>query len=435
MRNYFLTAALSVIFIATPVLAQDNPSLDTATRGRVVEGVASQIEANFYDSGMAADLAEDLRTRLTSGDFDDADTAADLANQLTQILQPSDSHFAVRYFGPPPPASGNGSPVQRGSPFAAGSRANFGFQEVSILPGNVGYIDMRLFFPVQLGGDTALAALNFIEHTDAVIFDMRQNGGGTPQMVQFLISHFLDPNAPTVINTFRASNRDYPGELLSLAYLPGTARPDVPLYVLTSGRTGSAGEAFPYHLQAMERATIVGETTYGAGNPGGFMPAGEGFGVFVSNNRTQNPITGTNWEGVGVIPDVATSSDDALDAALVLAYGAILETAEEPAHRRTIEWAREAINARLAPPVFDIADHLDLVGRYGEREIYADGGQLMYRRGDLAGRRLIFLADDRYMIEGIEEFRVTVQREDDRVASITLQQAGGPPRVSTRTDG
>jgi len=432
MSNQALAGLLAVIFLSAPALTQENPSIDAATRTTVVNGVAEQVEANFYDSDRGAEIAADLRARLAAGEFDDARDAASLSAQLTAILHPSDSHFAVRYFGPPPPESGNGAPAQRGSPFAAGRRANFGFQEVSILPGNVGYIDMRLFFPVQLGGDTALAALNFIEHTDAVIFDMRQNGGGTPQMVQFLISHFLDPNSPTVINTFRASNRDYPGELLSLAYLPGTARPDVPLYVLTSGRTGSAGEAFPYHLQAMERATIVGETTYGAGNPGGFVPVGQGFGVFVSNNRTQNPITGTNWEGVGVVPDVATSSEDALEAALVLAYGAILETAEEPAHRRTIEWAREAINARLDPPAFDMDAHRDLVGQYGEREIYADGGELMYRRGDLAGRRLVYLSDDRFMIEGVEEYRVTIQRAGDRIASITLQSVNGPASVSMR---
>ncbi|GJL96236.1 MAG: hypothetical protein DHS20C06_00530 [Hyphobacterium sp.] len=433
MSNHALVGFLAVIFLSAPALGQDNPSIDAAMRARVVNGVAEQVEANFYDSGLGAEIATDLRARLANGEFDDAADAASLSDQLTAILYPSDSHFAVRYFGPPPPTNGAGQPDQRGNPFAAGSRVNYGFQEVSILPGNVGYIDMRLFFPVQQGGDTALAALNFIEHTDAVIFDMRQNGGGTPQMVQFLISHFLDPNSPTVINTFRASNRDYPGELLSLAYLPGAARPDVPLYVLTSSRTGSAGEAFPYHLQAMERATIVGETTYGAGNPGGFVPAGEGFGVFVSNARTQNPVTGTNWEGVGVVPDVATTSDDALETALGLAYGAILETAEEPGHRQSIEWAREVINARLDPPAFDVAANMDIAGQYGERRIYAEDGTLFYRRGDQSGRPLIYLGDDRFMIEGLEDIRVTIQRQNNRVISISLQQAGGPADVSMRT--
>jgi hypothetical protein len=433
MSNQTLTGILAVIFLSGPALSQGNPSIDAATRSTVVNGVAEQIETNFFDSDRGAEIAADLRARLAAGEFDDADEAASLSDQLTAILHPSDSHFAVRYFGPPPPNSGNGPPAGRGNPFAAGSRVNFGFQEVSILPGNVGYIDMRLFFPVQVGGDTALAALNFIEHTDAVIFDMRQNGGGTPQMVQFLISHFLDPNSPTVINTFRASNREYPGEMLSLAYLPGEARPDVPLYVLTSGRTGSAGEAFPYHLQAMERATIVGETTYGAGNPGGFVPAGEGFGVFVSNNRTQNPITGTNWEGVGVVPDVATTSEDALNAALVLAYGAILETAEEPGHRQSIEWVREAVNARLDPPELNVEAHMDIAGQYGERQIYVENGALFYRRDGQTGRPLIVLGDDRFMIEGLEQYRVTIQRQNGRVVSLTLLQAGGPPDTSTRT--
>jgi len=433
MRYKFLTILAITVFLSAPVLAQDSPSLNVATRERVVEGVASRIEASFYDSEMAGEIAEDLRTRLSAGEFDDADNAASLASQLTEILHPSDSHFSVRYFGPPPPSSGGAAPNRpAGSPSAAGRRDNFGFREVSILPGNVGYIDMRQFYPTQIGGDTALAALNFIQNTDAVIFDMRQNGGGSPSMVQFLISHFLDPNARTVINTFRSSNRDYPGELLSLSYLPGEARPEVPLYVLTSGRTGSAGEAFPYHLQAMERATIVGETTYGAGNPGGYMPVGDGFRVFVSNSRTQNPFTGTNWEGVGVMPDIAVPAADARDAALILAYDAILETAEDAGHRRSVEWARDAINIRNNPPVFDLESNLDILGHYDEREIYLEDGNIYYRRGRQPGRRLIYLNDDLFLIEEMENLRLSVQRDNGHVVSLTFHRANGQSMVVMR---
>jgi len=434
MRKITLLFALVCGLIAPAALAQDNPLLDDAQRAAVVEGVASRIEENFYDSATGADLAAQLRTQLADGVYDDAADAARLADALTQFLRPHDTHFAVRYFGPPPPGAGNAPAGPSPDFLAQARRANFGFNEVSILPGNVGYIDMRQFFPAQLGGDTAIAALDFIANTDAVIFDMRNNRGGAPSMVQLLISHFLDPNNQVPINTFLASNRDYPGELTSLAYLPSQARPDVPLYVLTSGRTGSAGEAFPYHLQAMERATIVGETTYGAGNPGGFFPAAEGFGVFVSTSRTRNPITGTNWEGTGVTPDVAVPQAEALDTALVMAYETLLESTEDAAQRELLEWSREEVSVRLDPPQIDPADFADIAGHYGERLIELDGDRLFYRRGEAARYALIPVGEDRFMIDGLDGFRLTIQRQNGRVMSLALQQAGGRASVSPRSD-
>jgi len=414
--------------------AQDNPAIDDAIRSRVVEGVAEQVSENFYDSSIGGEIAQELRTALSDGAYDQAADVATLAALLSETLHPHDNHFRVRYVGPPADDGDDEAAANRGSPFANGGPSNYGFREVSILPGNVGYIDLRLFFDAAVGGETATAALNFIKHTDAVIIDVRQNSGGAPSMVQFLVSHFLDPNEQVAINTFLSSNRDYPEELMSLSHLPAGARPDVPLFVLTSGRTGSAGEAFPYHLQAMERAVIVGETTGGAGNPGGMFYAGEGFGVFVSTSRTRNPITGTNWEGVGVVPDVEAPADDALDTALALAYTAILETAEDPAQRTTIEWAREAIEAQLDPSTVDVAAYADILGTYGPRTLYVEGDALFYRRDDQSGRRLTPVGDDRFLMDGLDNYRLTIQRDGASVQSLSLEQPGAPPSVSMRSE-
>jgi len=434
IRLFHAVAACAALFVSPLALAQDNPALSAESRTRTVNDAARLIEENFYDRDRGAEIAGGLRAALAAGDFDGAGDAASLADALTAHLRPQDSHFSVRYVGPPPEGAGDGDGGDGdGIDIAALARVNFGFQDVAILPGNVGYIDLHQFAPAQIAGDTALAALNFVENTDAVIFDMRSNSGGAPSMVQFLISHFLDPRDQRPINTFVSSAQDYPSELMSLAWLPGEARPDVPLYVLTSSRTGSAGEAFPYHLQAMERATIVGETTYGAGNPGGFFPAGDGFAVFISTGSARNPITGTNWEGTGVIPDVDVPAAEALDAALALAYEAILETAEDASQRRSVEWALEAARARAnpLPPLPENAD--TLTGTYGPREIFIEDGALTYRRGEQGGRRLTPLGPDRFTLEGLDDARLTFQRDaSGEVVSLTLEQLGGPPSLSRR---
>lgn len=429
-------AILAAILLSPLAQAQDNPALTADSRAATVNDAARLIEENFYDTNRGAEIAAGLRSALAAGEFDGADDAASLADALTGHLRPQDNHFAVRYVGPRPENSGRrerGGEGRDGVDIGALARVNFGFQDVAILPGNVGYIDLHQFAPVQVAGDTALAALNFVENTDAVIFDMRSNSGGAPSMVQFLISHFLDPIDQRPINTFVSSARDYPSELMSLAWLPGEARPDVPLYVLTSGNTGSAGEAFPYHLQAMERATIVGETTYGAGNPGGFFPAGDGFAVFISTGSARNPITGTNWEGTGVIPDVDVPAADALDAALILAYEAILETADNADQRRGVEWALEEVRAKAEPLPLLPEGADDLTGTYGPRRIYIDAGALFYQRGEGTARRLTPIGDDRFLMDGLDNARLTFQRDGSgEVVSLTLEQLGSPPSLSRR---
>jgi len=174
MFRIFVILSMFVVFSGA-AQAQENPAINAQTRTRVVEGVAEQVAENFYDSTLGAEIAQELRTALSDGAYDDAADAATLSDLLSQTLHPHDNHFRVNYTGPPPEGADGEDAANRGSPFDDGGRANFGFREVSILPGNVGYIDLRQFYEASAGGETAIAALNFIKHTDAVIFDVRAN--------------------------------------------------------------------------------------------------------------------------------------------------------------------------------------------------------------------------------------------------------------------
>lgn len=432
MKGILAGAAALLTSLGSAAGAQGGQTLDADARRATVMAAADAVAEHFYDSARGEEIAADLRNQLESDGFSDAGTRQALAEALTGALRPLDNHFSVR-MAPERQAQAGETDDDAGERAWLDelARGNYGFREVAVLPGNIGYIDMTEFAPAQLGGDTALAALNFVENTDAVIFDMRRNSGGAPSMVQFLISHFLDPREETVINTFVASFRDYPSELVALAWLPGESRPDVPLYVLTSGRTGSAGEAFPYHLQAMERATIVGETTYGAGNPGAFFALPNGLEIFVSTGSARNPFTGTNWEGTGVTPDVDVPAETALDAALVLAYDRLLETATDPAERRGLEWAREAAQVRSQPASLD--DAARYVGVYGPRRVVLDDGALVYQREGGPAVRLVPLGGGRFMMDGRDDVRIVFASEGGAVTAMTVQSLGGPDSVSQRT--
>ena len=185
----------------------------------------------------------------------------------------------------------------------------------------------------------------------------------------------------------------------------------------------------------MGRAEIIGETTVGAGNPGEVFDAGDGFSVFISTGSARNPITGANWEGVGVQPDVEVAAADALDEALLLAYARLEETATDPGQRTSLAWAREDIDARRHPPAYDVADFQELLGAYGPRRLYADGGSLYYQRGERAPIRLTPLGDDRFIMDGESDLRLTIQRgPDGAVRAMALEQPDAPPSVSTRSD-
>ncbi|MDP8979977.1 MAG: S41 family peptidase [Acidobacteriota bacterium] len=207
------------------------------------------------------------------------------------------------------------------------ARNNFGFEKVERLQGNIGYLDLRGFMEAQWGSETAVAAMNFLANTDALIIDLRQNGGGDPAMVALITSYLFSPGEEVHLNDlyWRPSNETH--QWWTLPYVPGRRYANKPVYVLTSNRTFSAAEEFTYNLKNLKRATIIGETTGGGAHPGGMERLSEHFMAFLPSGRAINPISKTNWEGTGVTPDVAVPAADALTTATAAALRKISESA------------------------------------------------------------------------------------------------------------
>jgi C-terminal processing protease CtpA/Prc len=202
-------------------------------------------------------------------------------------------------------------------------RRNYGFRKVEILDGNVGYLELDGFIPLELGRETAAGAMAFLANVDALIVDLRGNGGGEPSMIQFLCSYFFAER--THLNDFEWRGRDGLEEYWTFDDVPGKRLVDVPLFVLTSSRTFSAAEEFTYDLKNLQRASIVGETTGGGAHPGDTHAIGGLLHAFIPQGRAINPITRTNWEGTGVEPHVKVPAAQALDAARREAVEAIAE--------------------------------------------------------------------------------------------------------------
>jgi len=194
-------------------------------------------------------------------------------------------------------------------------RDNYGFREVKILDGNIGYLDLREFVAPKYGSETLANAMHFLKNTNAMIIDLRQNDGGSPEMVQLLASYFF--SSEPVVHLANHYNRPK-NELtksMTLSNVTGLRRPKTGLYILTSSKTFSAAEAFSYQLQSLKRAIIVGEKTAGGAHLTGSVIATDKFYVRIPQGRTTSPVTNSNWEGIGVIPDIEVRAEEALKAA------------------------------------------------------------------------------------------------------------------------
>lgn len=406
---------------------------DTPATPRVVVGqIAEVIRQGYFDPARAEVIASAIVAEANAGRYDALTDPRDLQEALTQRLKTYDKHFSVTAPLPAPDAAAPTTPTLRPVPFPVGvARRGQGFRAVEILPGNVGLIDMRMFIDFDGPEDAARryadAALQLVSGADAVIFDMRDNGGGSPAMVGYLVSAFVGPDAD-VYATFH-SREGTESEAPAQPY--AHPRLDVPVYVLTSGRSGSAAEAFAYTLQAARRATVVGETSAGAANPGGPAITPSGYRIFVSNGTPINPITRTNWEGVGVKPDVEAPAAQALDVAWQAALARQADRLSGPVAVEAA-WVLEALRAPAA--LAFRAD--DYIGDYNGSQVQSADGMLTWRSGRRPAWRLKPLSADLFFDIDEPYRRIRFERDaQGRVTALeTLDSQIGSGRRLKRTD-
>jgi retinol-binding protein 3 len=409
----------------------ENPAshpLDAATRAAIVDSVCAVLDSVYVFPETAAKMEALLRESVRSGAYDRMVDLQGFTIRLTEDLRSisKDLHLGVAPLPPGPPA---GSPApspddQAAAQIARRAKENFGFARVERLTGNVGYLDLRSFDGAEYAGKTALSAMNFLGHCDAVIFDLRQNGGGDPSMIQLLTSCLVP--ASTHLNDFYIRRGDHTQQFWTPAYTGGPDLSKAPVFVLTSSYTFSGAEEFSYNLKNLKRATIVGETTGGGAHPVNDYAFPElGVMARVPFGRAINPISGTNWEGTGVEPDIKIPADEALHVAHREALNALLAGATDPDQKQALSWAKDGIELAARPVSLDVRAMRAFEGTYGPRRVWVENGALHYQRAPQPAWRLAAYADDTFLLEGLESFRLHFVREGGRVTKLVgLYQDG-----------
>ncbi|WP_426361730.1 S41 family peptidase [Streptomyces sp. E-08] len=290
----------------------------TLSPAPVIDATAQLLTERYVFPEIAEQVADLLRHRLAEGAYD-VDGAEELARLVTADLQSvnSDRHLRLKHHADPV------SPEQ-GAATLASMRRDFdtslgGAPRVQLLDGGVAVVELApMLFPLEWAAEPLGAALTVASRAQALIVDLRGNRGGDPDTVAFVCSYLLDER--THLNTMHWRSGERVEQSWSLPHVPGARFGGTkPLYVLSSARTFSAAEELAYNLQQLGRAVVVGEPTLGGAHPCRGWTVHPHLEATIPVGRAVNPVSGTNWEGTGVQPDVPCAAADSLDRAHALA--------------------------------------------------------------------------------------------------------------------
>jgi hypothetical protein len=328
MKKKWMVTLSLLLLAVTRAIASAPPTVevDQATRLEVIDTLIARLNANYVFPDKARQAEIVLRQHQREGKYDGITDGKQLAKQLLDDINGvvHDQHMLVDASARPvppddamPPPPQTRAEWEKQLPPAVVERvlaSNLGVEKVDRLDSNIGYLQISSFGPVFLVSDKFAAAMNALADTDGLIIDLRNNGGGGGDSVALLISYLVDQRTRLNDTWERATGvttQYWTQDKLDGKRYGGTK----PVLILTGPNTKSAAEAFAYQMQTLKRATVIGERTWGGANASRPYRLSEHFVAFIPSRRSISPITHTNWEGTGVIPDVAAKVDDALATA------------------------------------------------------------------------------------------------------------------------
>jgi hypothetical protein len=442
-RQSFLKMILAILLIiglSAGVKSQDTQQpICVQEQALVVDSLVVMLNREYVFPEKAKEMAALLQKNFKEGVYKPITEPDKLVEKITADLQSvsHDLHLRVMY-GPKEIAEyrnqieNTDKEAVKKEMMKELSSQNFGFKEVKILDGNIGYLKLNSFVDAEFGAPTAAAALQMMAYTDAIIFDLRENGGGSPSMIQFITTYLMD--GPTHLNTFYWRPTDELQQFWTLPYVPGKTIPKTDVYVLTSNRTFSAAEEFTYNLKNLKRAVIVGEVTGGGAHPVDYMIINENFGISMPKGRAINPITKTNWEGTGITPDYQAAAPAALDKALEVAYDSLLRKTEDPDKKFLYQWGLDGMRAKINPPVIDESTLKNYAGVYEIRTITFENGNLYYQREGRPKFKMVPLNETTFGFDDLSYFRLKVIVEKGKAVAIEGFYDNGNKDRNVRTN-
>lgn len=456
MRNMvWITLASVLTLVFNPgAQAEAQPSVRTeaadvaekpiarAEAVEVIQALKDVLLKNYVFPDKAKAIAAFLDAKVERGGYDKLTSRADLARALTDdlIKVSGDLHFSVgqdrdwvtayRQKGLP----GNAA-SERQRAYDEGAPTNFGFESAGRLSGNIGYINMSYFADPSIAYDTAAAAMRMVENSDAVIIDLRYNNGGYLEMAQFIASYFFPSDKDKLLFDYYYyddGKRIERGQWV-LPGLPGKRMVEKPLYILTGSTSFSSAEWFTYMMKKHKRAKVIGARTAGGAHPVDRKPIDDEFFLQVPIGQIRDPVDLSDFEGVGVAPDVEVPSVDALSIAHKLALEDLAKGSED--QKMALDWAMPSLMADGNPPVIAPQILKAAAGQYEGRSLVLDRGRLRYIWRERFTAMLIPVGPNLFDMEGVSDFRIRLMVKGGKVIGLERVNRDGTTQMYKRLEG
>jgi hypothetical protein len=326
-HRFLLFIFLAISFFTNAQQGAIEP-VTTEELNTIVDSIAVFLDRYHITPTIGKQIVDRIETKNNKGAYAKITDPQTLADTLAADLRAIDGdlHMYMDYRTPDELTTDDTAPTKVNN---TGIWGNYGVKEIKVLDGNVGYLKIKHFGEHQFFEETKpviTAAIASLKNADAMIVDVRDNGGGFEDMVAYYISYFFDATEPIHLSDYRCTIHDHTYGISTDPNVLGTRLPNTKLYVLVNANTGSAAESFAYMLKHLGRATIIGEVTAGAGNGASWHTVNERFRVLVTSEETINAVTKTSFEKVGVQPDIPTSGLAAFDTGYQLALEYLKET-------------------------------------------------------------------------------------------------------------
>ena len=369
-------------FVLYALSGQARAAISPADQDRVIDQIARILAEKYIHADVAGEMAAIMEKNRE--DYHALSEPRLLARRLNVDLfaVSKDHHVKVLYTGPGKDAM---------SVFFT-AESNYKFVKAETLPGNIGYLRMDEFSTHKEAIEVAEAALAFLANTDALIIDLRFNRGGSGDLATLMLSYFFEK--PTVINRYFYRWTGKSSHYMTHKKVEGRRLVGKPLYVLTSRHTASAAEIFANTVKTFELGTLVGEKTFGIANVADFAALENGFSLLFTHGEDKNPITGTNWQGTGITPDVACGLDEAPARAHQLAWSRI------SAEQEGAPWSEKAMSAHFNP--VQPENLAALAGQYGSTAVFFEDGALFLRKENYPAYRLRPIGDGKFVLADME---------------------------------
>ncbi len=425
-KIYFVLIFYLFIFVGNgfPNMEQQSKKLDDAIKKEMIDKITEIVLEKYVFPDSAKKIAEYLRERFEAKAYEGSRTINEFAQNLTRDMRKitNDRHVGIM----PGRRSSSGDSQDdrwKKSYIKRMSYQNFGLKKIERLLGNVGCIVLDEFAYTEIdgedvGGGLARVALRFVSNCDALIFDLRDNFGGRDEMALLFLNHFFEKPEHILTSFYRQKNEE---EIWTAPVKAKDLLSQIPLYVLTSSHTVSGGEMFAYVLKNRKRATIIGEKTLGAAHKTHFFPIPiqeYNISIALPVGRVIDPITGSDWEGNGVEPDILVSSGKAMDVAYKKALEYLIKSKKQRSERYEREWALAEVEARLEPIILSEKNLEECVGAYGERRIMVEDGILVYQKEGSPAYKLKPMSKDMFSFEDKGMFYVRIKFVRDESGNV-----------------